>query len=185
MLMIQEQMCLVFGSFLYFPGCLLKVSRWTSHRIWISVACFLLKEKWRSWSVIWCLRSWSQRLLWLAMTQLHGVWKKNIFEKRECFYSKGDDERRVNSKAEWQRSALHVLSNNNNPSDAYCLFPLCSECFPKHWLSPYCVPSTPSALPSWWPRGQACWPRMVGSSAVLEILEFVQGVFPGKALAPS
>lgn len=85
MLIIQEQMCLVFGSFLYFPGCLLKVSRWTSYRIWISVACFLLKEKWRSWSVIWCLRSWSQWLLWLAMTQLHGVWKKIFLKKENAF----------------------------------------------------------------------------------------------------
>ena len=96
------------------------------------------------------------------MTQLQGVWKIYIyiFEKRECFYGKGDDERRVNSKAEWQRIALRILSNNNNNSDAYCLFPLCSERFPKPWdsnsLSPHRMPSTPAELPPWFAGVFSC-----------------------------
>lgn len=188
-LRIQEQMRLVL-AFLIFP-----VVHWkcpggqaTGSRFRLPVFFWKKSEGVDLWSGVYVAdHSDCFGLLWLNFK----VCEKYIyfFEKRECFYCKRDDERRVNSKAEWQRISLRTLSNNNNTSDAYCLFTLCSECFPKPWdsnsLRPRRTPSTLAELSSWWPRGQECWPRALGSSAVPEILDFVQGVFPGKALAPS
>lgn len=188
-LRIQEQMRLVL-AFLIFP-----VVHWkypggqaTGSRFKLPVFFWKKSEGVDLWSGVYVAdHSDCFGLLWLNFK----VCEKNIyfFEKKECFYGKRDDERRVNSKAEWQRISLRILSNNNNNSDAYSLFTLCSERFPKPWdsnsLSPHRMPSTLAELSSWWPQGQECWPRALGSSAVSEILDFVQGIFPGKALAPS
>lgn len=128
-LRIQEQMHLVL-AFFDFP-----VVHWkcpggqaTGSRFQLPVFFWKKSEGVDLWSGVY-VADHSDRfgLLWLNFK----VCEKYIyfFEKRECFYGKRDDERRVNSKAEWQRISLRTLSNNN--SDAYCLFTLCSECFPN------------------------------------------------------